>query len=147
GKKLAGFTVADQDGSFSISAPLKAILVISHVSFGTSEVTVTSATMNIRLEETSGSLSEVVVVGYGTKIKRDVTSPISKIASRDFQNLPLPSYEQALQGRAAGVYINSGSGKLGQALNVRVRGISSISANQQPFVVIDGVPVVTQALG
>ncbi|MFL5771580.1 MAG: SusC/RagA family TonB-linked outer membrane protein, partial [Flavisolibacter sp.] len=141
------FTVTDENGNFSLSAPLKSTLVISHVSFGTSEVSVTSANMNIRLEESNSSLSEVVVVGYGTKIKRDVTSSISKISNRDFQNLPLPSYEQALQGRAAGVYINAGSGKLGQALNVRVRGISSISANQQPFIVIDGVPVVTQALG
>src|SRR3982751_885546 len=91
------FTVTDENGNFSLSAPLKSTLVISHVSFGTSEVSVTSASMNIRLEESNSSLSEVVVVGYGTKIKRDVTSSISKISNRDFQNLPLPSYEQALQ--------------------------------------------------
>lgn len=92
-------------------------------------------------------MSEVVVVGYGTKLKRDVTSSISRITNKDFQNLPLPSFESALQGRASGVFINQGSGKLGQGLKIRVRGISSISASQQPFVVIDGIPVVSQALG
>jgi TonB-linked SusC/RagA family outer membrane protein len=106
-----------------------------------------SSVMSVALARGENALSEVVVVGYGTRLRRDVTSSISKVTNRDFQNLPLPSFEQALQGRAAGVFINSGSGKLGQGLTIRVRGVSSISANQQPFVVIDGVPAVSQALG
>ena len=140
-------TVTDERGMFTISAPMRSTLVISHVAFGRKEVVITSGNLSVQLNEGDNAMSEVVVVGYGTKIKKDVTSSISKISNRDFQNLPLPSFETALQGRAAGVFINTGSGKLGQALNVRVRGISSISANQQPFIVIDGVPVVTQALG
>jgi len=140
-------TTTDANGNFSIAAPQGSILAISHVSYNGKEVTVGSGTLAITLVAGNNSLSEVVVVGYGTKIKRDVTSSISKINNKDFQNLPLPSFESALQGRASGVFINQGSGKLGQGLNIRVRGISSISANQQPFIVIDGVPVVSQALG
>lgn len=139
-------TTTGADGSFSLSAPANGTLVFSYVGYQSLERSV-SGNLNVSLVQGDNSLSEVVVVGYGTRIKRDVTSSISKVSNRDFQNLPLPSFESALQGRAAGVFINSGSGKLGQGLTIRVRGISSISANQQPFVVIDGVPAVTQALG
>lgn len=139
-------TVTTTDGSFSINAPANGVLIISYVGYQTVERPV-SGDLNVRLSQGENALSEVVVVGYGTRIRREVTSSISKVTNKDFQNLPLPSFETALQGRAAGVFINSGSGKLGQALKIRVRGISSISANQQPFIVIDGVPVVSQSLG
>jgi TonB-dependent starch-binding outer membrane protein SusC len=139
-------TITGQDGTFSINAPANSTLIFSYIGFQNVERPAGS-NLNVTLTPGENSLSEVVVVGYGTRIKKDVTSSISKISNKDFQNLPLPSFESALQGRAAGVFINSGSGKLGQGLNVRVRGISSISANQQPFVVIDGVPVVSQSLG
>jgi TonB-linked SusC/RagA family outer membrane protein len=139
-------TVTTTDGSFSITAPANSTLVFSYVGYVNVERPA-SGNLNVALVQGDNSLSEIVVTGYGTRIKRDVTSSISKISNRDFQNLPLPSFETALQGRAAGVFINQGSGKLGQSLNVRVRGISSISANQQPFIVIDGVPVVSQSLG
>ncbi len=142
-------TVTNSDGTYTLAVPEKAsTLVFSYVGFDDKEVAISGTTLNVTLTSAeSKSMDEVVVVGYGTRIKKDVTSSISRITSKDFNNLPLPSFEQALQGRAAGVYINSGSGKLGQALNIRVRGISSISADQQPFVVVDGVPIVSQALG
>jgi TonB-dependent starch-binding outer membrane protein SusC len=139
-------TVTAADGTYSITVPANGRLIFSYVGYQNVEVGADNAGA-VALTQGENSLNEVVVVGYGTKIKRDVTSSISKINNRDFQNLPLPSFESALQGRAAGVFINQGSGKLGQGLNVRVRGISSISANQQPFIVIDGVPVVSQSLG
>jgi TonB-dependent starch-binding outer membrane protein SusC len=140
-------TVTITDGSFRISVPENAkTLVFSYVGYADVEAAVGKAA-NITMTKGDVSLTEVVVVGYGTKIKRDVTSSISKVTSKDFQNLPLPSFESALQGRASGVFINSGSGKLGQELKIRVRGISSISANDQPFIVIDGIPVVSQAIG
>ncbi|MBL0133199.1 MAG: TonB-dependent receptor [Chitinophagaceae bacterium] len=140
-------TVSLVDGTFKLSVSSSATtLIFSFVGYTDQEVPISSV-MNVTLVPANKALSEVVVVGYGTKIKRDVTSSISKVGAKDFQNLPLPSFESALQGRAAGVFINQGSGKLGQGLNIRVRGISSISANQQPFIVIDGVPVVSQSLG
>ncbi len=140
--------ITETDGSFLLTAPQNATaLIISYVGYKSVEVGIGSDLSGVRLAPGEQSLNEVVVVGYGTRIKKDVTSSIAKVSSKEFQNLPLPSFEQALQGRAAGVYMNTGSGKLGQGLNIRVRGISSISANQQPFFVIDGVPVVSQALG
>lgn len=141
-------TLTQADGSFRLSVPENVnTLVFSYVGYGEVEQAIGSGPMSISLTAGDRSLSEVVVVGYGTKLKREVTSSISKITNREFANLPLPSFESALQGRAAGVFINSGSGKLGQGLTIRVRGISSITAGQQPFVVIDGVPAVTGALG
>jgi TonB-linked SusC/RagA family outer membrane protein len=140
-------TVTGADGAFSLNAPAGSTLVFSYIGYQNVEQAADGATVNVGLARGENQLSEVVVVGYGTRLRRDVTSSISKVTNRDFQNLPLPSFESALQGRAAGVFINSGSGKLGQGLTIRVRGVSSISANQQPFVVIDGVPAVSQALG
>ncbi|HKP31978.1 MAG TPA: TonB-dependent receptor [Chitinophagaceae bacterium] len=140
--------VSGADGSFRISVPASAnTLQISYVGYGDIEIAIGSSPLTVTMTAGDKSLSEVIVVGYGTKIKRDVTSSIAKVSNKEFQNLPLPSFEQALQGRAAGVFINSGSGKLGQGMKIRVRGISSISASQQPFVVIDGVPAITTALG
>jgi TonB-dependent starch-binding outer membrane protein SusC len=140
-------TVTGADGAFRLNVPQDATtLVFTYVGYGETEQPISSL-MNVTLTAGDRSLSEVVVVGYGTRIRRDVTSSISKVTSKEFENLPLPSFESALQGRAAGVFINQGSGKLGQGLNIRVRGISSISANQQPFVVIDGVPVVSGSMG
>lgn len=140
-------TVTGQDGVFTLNVPANtSTLVFSYVGYENLEMPIGNL-MNVSMIAADDALSEVVVVGYGTKIRRDVTSSIVKVTSKEFQNLPLPSFESALQGRAAGVFINQGSGKLGQALTIRVRGISSISAGQQPFVVIDGVPVVSQELG
>ena len=142
-------TVSLADGTFSISVPPDTKkLLISGVGFEAKDVEITGTSVMVTLNAgESKSMDEVIVTGYGSKIKKDITSSISKVGAKEFNNLPLPSFEQALQGRASGVFINSGSGKLGQGLNIRVRGISSISANQQPFVVVDGVPIVSQALG
>jgi TonB-linked SusC/RagA family outer membrane protein len=146
-KNTSASTVTGADGTFSLNAPAGSTLVFSYIGYQNVEQAADGSTVNVGLARGENQLSEVVVVGYGTRLRRDVTSSISKVNNRDFQNLPLPSFESALQGRAAGVFINSGSGKLGQGLTIRVRGVSSISANQQPFVVIDGVPAVSQALG
>lgn len=140
-------TSSNSNGSFQITVPANyKMLVISAVGYVAQEVAV-AADVNVTLEPgEAGNLDEVVVVGYGTKIKRDITSSIARVTAKEFENQPVTTAEQALQGRASGVFINSGSGKLGQGLKLRVRGISSISADQQPYVVIDGIPVVNQAL-
>ncbi|TXI34287.1 MAG: TonB-dependent receptor [Niabella sp.] len=141
-------TVSLENGVFKISVPdgYKTI-VISAIGYSSKEVSISSAPLNVLLEiSATNNLDEVMVVGYGTKIKKDVTSSISRVTAKEFKDQPVSTFEQALQGRASGVYINSGSGKLGQGLKIRVRGISSISADQQPFVVIDGIPVVSQQL-
>ena len=147
-KGTSSGTVTGLDGTFTLTVPGKATtLIFSYLGYNSKEVAITGSLADAMLEiSQTKSLDEVVIVGYGTRIKKDVTSSISRVTSKEFNNLPLPSFEQALQGRASGVFINAGSGKLGQGLKIRVRGISSISADQQPFVVIDGVPIVSQAL-
>lgn len=147
-KNTTANTISQADGSFRLTVPASVTtLVVSYVGYTDQEVAIGEGPVSVSLKQADRSLSEVIVVGYGTRIKREVTSSIAKVNNREFANLPLPSFESALQGRAAGVFINSGSGKLGQGLKIRVRGISSITASTQPFIVIDGVPVVQEALG
>lgn len=141
-------TTSDAKGVFNLAAAGSGkTLVISAIGYVTQEMVAANAMRVLLVSAGAANLDEVVVVGYGTKIKRDVTAAISRVTAKDFQNQPVSTFEQALQGRTSGVFINSGSGKLGQGLKIRVRGISSITADQQPFVVIDGIPVVNQSLG
>ncbi|WP_222840160.1 SusC/RagA family TonB-linked outer membrane protein [Flavihumibacter stibioxidans] len=136
-------TSTEVDGTFKLSVPANATtLVITSVGYKDVEVAV-SETVNVSMAQGQSALSEVVVVGYGSQIQRDLTGNIARVKAKDLENLPLPSVDAALQGKAAGVYVNSQSGKLGQAVTVRVRGNSSISASSQPLYVLDGVPVTT----
>ncbi|WP_293744691.1 TonB-dependent receptor [uncultured Pedobacter sp.] len=144
----ANGTQSDATGAFKLTVANDAkTLVFSFIGYKIKEVPITGPTLNVTLEEENNTLSDVVVVGYGTQNKRDVTGSIAKVTAADFKDRPVPTIEGALQGKAPGVFINSGSGKLGQALQIRVRGISSISASNQPLFVIDGVPIVSEALG
>jgi TonB-linked SusC/RagA family outer membrane protein len=141
-------TQTDASGVFKLNVNDQAkIIVISFIGYKTQEIPVTGNFATIKLEETAASLSDVVVVGYGTQLRRDVTGSTASLNAADIKDKPLQTVESALQGKAPGVFINSSSGKLGQALQIRVRGVSSISASNQPLFVIDGVPVVTEALG
>ncbi|MFV0604863.1 MAG: SusC/RagA family TonB-linked outer membrane protein [Niabella sp.] len=140
-------TVTKDDGTFNLTLSEKAKwLEFSLIGYQTTEIQPGTNMVVVLNPAGADNLDEVVVVGYGTRIKRDLTTSIAKVTASDFENQPVTTFEQALQGRAPGVFINAGSGKLGQAMKIRVRGISSISANQQPFVVIDGIPVVNQAM-
>jgi TonB-linked SusC/RagA family outer membrane protein len=136
-------TTTGNDGSFSITLPANnKVIVISFLGYSDQEITVRGNSANIGLISDAGkSLNEVVITGYGSKIKRELTGNISRIKGKEIENVPLPSVDAALQGRAAGVFVNSQSGKLGQAVTVRIRGNSSISASSQPLYVVDGVPI------
>ncbi|WP_426325892.1 SusC/RagA family TonB-linked outer membrane protein [Pedobacter sp. R-06] len=141
-------TQSDASGTFKLTVSDDAkILVFSFIGYKTKEVPITGQTVNVNLDEENNTLSDVIVVGYGTQNRRDVTGSIAKVTAADLKDKPLTTIESALQGKAPGVFINSSSGKLGQALQIRVRGISSISASNQPLFVIDGVPIVSEALG
>lgn len=142
-------TITDFDGKFSLDVPNEnSVLVVSFLGYKEQEILIGSnRNLNVSLVEDISTIDEVVVVGYGTQYKKDLTGSISKLNSESFEYQPLQSLENAIQGRAAGVFINSGSGKLGQAMNVRVRGQSSVSASNQPLYVIDGIPVVSEAIG
>jgi TonB-linked SusC/RagA family outer membrane protein len=138
-------TATDGNGTYSVSLPKGAsALVFSFVGYASQEITITNqSTVNVALGTGNKDLSEVVVVGYGTQTKRDLTGSISKVTGTQIENFPAPSFESAIQGKAAGVVIESGSGKVGQGMKVRIRGTSSISASSQPLYVIDGLPLQT----
>jgi TonB-linked SusC/RagA family outer membrane protein len=138
-------TTTDADGKFSISVPEGSnTLVLSFIGYRTTEVEIGTRTIvDVQLESDITQLSEVVVVGYGTQIKQDLTGNIAQVKGDEIRNVPVPSFEQAIQGRAAGVFVESGNGKLGQGIKVRIRGASSVSAGNQPLYVIDGIPLTT----
>lgn len=144
GKAVA---VSLADGSFSIKVDAKTVdLIISFIGYNDQEVVISGNVMSVTLTQNSQSLSEVVVVGYGTKIKRDVTGSIAKVGAKELTNTPVTSFESAIQGRASGVLVQQQNGKLGQGINIRIRGASSVSAGNEPLYVVDGVPVITNDL-
>ena len=139
----------DANGAYRLSVPnTNVTLVFSYVGFNRQEVAVGNRTvLDVVLAVDASDLSEVVITGYGSQIKRDVTGNIAQVKGTEIQNMPTPSIDQALQGKAAGVYVNAGTGKLGQGVTVRVRGTSSVSASSQPLYVVDGIPVTNEDLG
>lgn len=139
-KNSAFATVTDANGNFSIRAADNATLVVTFIGYASTEVSVSRAAA-IRLTLGQNALSEVMVVGYGTRTRKDLTGSIGRVGAKEIENVPIPSVDAAIQGKAAGVFVNSGSGKLGQGITVRVRGNSSIGASSQPLYVLDGVPV------
>lgn len=146
-KGTANGTITDIDGKYSLSVPEKSTLVFSFVGFTSLEqVFDGSSTLNVELKVGADVLNEVVVTGYGTQLKRTLTGNIAKIKSKDIQDVPVSSVDQALQGKAAGVQINGGTGKVGQASQIRIRGQSSVSASNEPLFVVDGVPITNNNL-
>lgn len=139
-------TASDVDGRYSIAIPEdNSTLVFSFIGFKTVERQVgTASILNVSMDPDAVQLSELVVVGYGTQIKQELTGNIAKVSGEDIKNVPITTFEQALQGRAAGVFIESGTGKLGQGMKIRIRGASSVSASNQPLYVIDGIPITSQ---
>jgi TonB-linked SusC/RagA family outer membrane protein len=129
------------DGTFSLNVKSGATLVVTGLGFEAKQLTASSGNLMIQLTSEVKSLNEVVVTGFGSQIKKDLTGNIARVKGKDIEFMPTPSVDAALQGKAAGVYVNSQSGKLGQAISVRVRGSSSISAGNEPLYVVDGVPV------
>lgn len=152
GSPLIGVTVKEkggntavatnEDGSYKIrvGSNIK-FLIFSYVGYQDNEVAISGATVNVSLTVAEKSLNDIVVVGYGTKIARDVTGSISKVGAKDITNTPATSFESAVQGRAAGVLVSQQNGKVGQAINIRIRGASSVSAGNEPLYVVDGVPI------
>jgi len=128
------------DGKYAIDAKSTDILVFSFVGMQSQEVLVGDQNViDIVLSALSVGMDEVVVVAYGSQRKRDLTGSVAGIKSEQLENVPIPSFENALQGQTAGVQINTSS-RTGEANSVRIRGTSSIGASSQPLYVIDGVP-------
>ncbi len=136
-------TATAEDGSFTINAPAKSRLVISYVGYRPVEIAASAASAPIKLSPGEATLNEVVVVGYGTKLKQDITGSVTKVTAREVNNTPATSFESAIQGRASGVLVQQQNGKLGQGINIRIRGASSVSAGNEPLYVVDGIPVIS----
>ncbi|MEO3403822.1 TonB-dependent receptor [Mucilaginibacter sp. CAU 1740] len=135
-------TQTDINGGYKLSVPASAkVLTFKFLGYNVLDVPINGNTVNAALGVDSKVLNEVVVVGYGTQSKRSLTGSVSKIKGADIENIPVPSLESAIQGRSPGVYIQAQNGKLGQGIQVRIRGASSISAGSQPLYVVDGLPI------
>mgnify|MGYP003945298155 CR=1 FL=1 len=140
-------TQTNQTGNYQITVPQNTTeLIFSSVSYQTKEVKLTGTTLNVVLEENETGLSEVIVVGYGTSIKRDITGAVAQVKAEDLENIPVTSFESALQGKASGVMISSQNGKLGQGITVRVRGAASVTAGSEPLYIVDGIPITSNDL-
>ncbi|MBB6328879.1 TonB-linked SusC/RagA family outer membrane protein [Algoriphagus iocasae] len=136
-------TVTDIDGVFNIQAAPGSILVVSFIGYTPSEVAVQSGqtTYDITINTSMSDLSEVVVVGYGSQIKKEVTGAIQSISEDELKDMPVTTTAQKLQGKLAGVQINQTTGKPGQGMNVRIRGQLSVSGGSDPLYVVDGFPI------
>jgi TonB-linked SusC/RagA family outer membrane protein len=135
-------TSTDFDGNFTLNdVPPNSIVVISYLGFITQEITVTNdQTLNIILVEDTQSLDEVVVIGYGTQSKKEVTGAVSVVSSETVETLKPTRIEQALQGQVAGVNIVNNGGSPGAPSTISIRGIST-NGDNQPFILVDGTVV------
>ncbi|MBT9190426.1 SusC/RagA family TonB-linked outer membrane protein [Zobellia russellii] len=131
---------ADFDGNFSLEVATDAIIMVSYIGFASKEVPVNGETIvNISLEESAAGLEEVVVIGYGTTKKRDLTGSVASVSGSDIEGFAGSRAIESLQGKAAGINIVRASGTPGDGVKVRIRGIGTIN-NSNPLYVIDGVP-------
>lgn len=135
-------TITDMDGNFSLNVAANAILHVSYIGYLEQEVETEGRThLNIILKEDTKALDEVIVVGYGTMKKSDLTGAVSSVKTSDIQQTPMTSIDQGLVGRASGVQVIQTSGMPGAVASIRVRGSSSLQAGNEPLYVIDGFPV------
>jgi TonB-linked SusC/RagA family outer membrane protein len=135
-------TATDVNGKYQISAATGSVLEFRFVGMKTKEVVIgTSNVIDVTLEYELMGVDEVVVVGYGSAIKRTVSGSITKVDTKGLAETPTVSFESAIQGKSAGVFIEQASGKLGESVKMRIRGSSSVSADNQPLYVVDGVPI------
>ncbi|WPU96889.1 TonB-dependent receptor [Mucilaginibacter sabulilitoris] len=141
-KGVKGGTITDADGHFIIKAGDNAILIFSMVGFVKQEVTVgTKTSITVDLVDDSTSLNEVVVVGYGTQTRKDLTSSVASIKGEDIAKVPVTNLDAAMQGKVAGVQVVQNSGAPGDETYIRIRGNGSLFGENRPLYVIDGVPM------
>ena len=131
--------VTDFDGNFSVSVPKGSVLEISYLGYKTKEVKTGNAPLSVMLAPDNETLNEVVVVGYGTMKRSDLTGAVTSVGTESIEKSIPTSIDQVLQGRAAGVQIQANTGTPGGSSTIRIRGTNSINATSQPIFVIDGV--------
>ncbi len=137
-------TITDQNGIYKLNAFPNDVLIVSFTGYFAKEQAVGDRTaLNVNLNQDEKSLDEVVVVGYGTQERRDITGSVSTVKGDAIKSLATPSFEKQLAGQVTGVQVNTPSGILGQPARIRIRGTNSISSGTEPLYVIDGVPYIS----
>jgi len=138
-------TSTDKDGKFSLPVPADGgTLIFSFIGLQSQEIFIGDrSTVDISMVADATQLGEIVVVGYGEQDRRTLTSAISSVKGEQLALVPVQSFDQALVGKASGVQINLGSGLVGTAPRVRIRGVNSLSSGAQPLYVVDGVPIIS----
>jgi len=142
GKNDQATTITAADGTFKLKVNAKtSSLVFSFVGYKSTDAKIGNGNVIVTLTLGEDQLTEVIVTGFGSKIKKDVTGSIAKIGAKELNNTPVTSFESAIQGRAAGVFVSQQNGKLGQGINIRIRGSASVTAGNEPLYVVDGIPL------
>lgn len=153
GEALPGVTIAvkgttigtttNENGQYSLSLPNRdVVLIFSSVGYEKQDVAVgNQSTINVTLKADMKALNEVVVVGYGTQQRKDLTGSVGSVKGKELENLPVRGPLEAIQGRVAGVQIVQNSGSPGAVPNVRIRGVTSLNAGNDPLYIVDGVPI------
>ena len=139
-KGTSNGAITDLDGNFTLNVKQNAILIFSYVGYKSQEVKAAHQ-MKITLQEDNEVLDEVVVIGYGSVKRKDVTTAISSVSTKDLDMRPIVSAGQAIQGKAAGVSVIQPNGTPGGEMSIRVRGTTSMNGSNDPLYVVDGVPV------
>ena len=141
-------TTTDFDGNFSINASTGDVVVVSYIGFATQTIAISNqTTLNIVLEASASELDEVVIVGYGTQLKSNLTGAISKVTNDDLDQIAVSRVDDALVGQVSGVNIQATEGEAGSAPTIRIRGVGSINGNLDPLIVVDGMVVDNDYLG
>ena len=142
---ISNGTITNDDGRFELTVTENAeALVISYIGFTTQEVLISKGLKEIAvsLEESVSILGEVLVIGYGSSSKRNMTDNVAMLSSKDLSNIAVSNFQSTMSGKAAGVRINQTNGKVDAGINVTIRGTSSISAGKEPLYVLDGMPLI-----
>lgn len=134
-------TVTDFDGQFEIQANLQDTLQFTYIGYSPVEHVISASPINIVMSQDALELGEIVVIGYGSARKEDLTGAADLITSKDFNRGPIVSAQQLIAGRIAGVSVSSGGGAPGEGQNILIRGLGSLSLNSSPLIVIDGIPL------
>jgi len=139
-KGTSNGTISNYEGSFALNVTnLEAVLVVNYTGYNSQEIPLAGLSqLSVALEEGNGLLEEIVVVGYGTQRKSDVTGAVGTIKAKDLERIPTASVEQALQGKIAGVYVSPASGEPGRGATIRIRGTGTLN-NASPLYVVDGM--------
>ena len=135
-------TITDLDGNFSLKVPANATVVISYIGMKTQEIAIKGKSkIDVTLSDDAKALDEVVVIGYGTAKRKDITGSVASVNSETLAAIPVASATEALQGKMAGVQITTTEGSPDAQMSIRVRGGGSITQSNEPLFIVDGFPV------